>query len=80
MLYTGDILLIVTNSALHNGDKLDETIGDLLLVTKRPLLYQMIVFGMLSSSPFLTSFSEMDCLFLIKNLNAACLNPGYLDS
>ena len=77
MLSTGAIVLIVTNSTLDDGDELDEAIGDLILVTKRPLLYQMNVFAMSLSSPLLSFSSETNYLFLHQNLNVGCLNPKY---
>ena len=77
MLSTGAIVLIVTNSTLDDGDELDEAMGDLALVTKRPLLYQMNVFAISLSSSLLSFSSETNYLFLHQNLNVGCLNPKY---
>ena len=59
MLSTGDIVLIVANIALDDGDESDEAMGDLILVTKRPLLYQINVFAMSLS---LLSFFQNELL------------------
>ena len=62
MLSTGAIVLIVTNLALDDGDESDEAMGDLILVTKRPLLYQMNTMSL--SSPLLSFSSKKNtCSF-----------------
>ena len=79
---SGRTVLIVTDLALDDGDESDEAMEDLILVTKRPLLYQLNVFAMSLhvSSPLLSFSSQTNYLFLHQNLNVGCLNPGYLDS